>query len=36
MMTILGPSEKYVELEWRYLNTEVITENCIEEKSIDG
>jgi hypothetical protein len=32
MMTILGPSEKYVGLEWRKQNTGVITEYFIEEK----
>jgi hypothetical protein len=34
MMTIIGPSEKYVGQEWRYQNTEVITDYCIAEISI--
>jgi hypothetical protein len=32
MMTGLGPSEKYVDLEWRYEDTEFITEYCIAEQ----
>jgi len=35
MMTILGPSEKYVGLEWRKQNTEIIIEYYIVEKSVD-
>ena len=35
MVTRLGPSEKYVGLERRQQNTEVIIEYCIAEKSID-
>ena len=35
MMTIFGPSEKYVGLEWKKQNTEAMTENYIAEKSID-
>ena len=34
-MTIFGPSEKYVGLEWKKLNTEAMPENYIAEKSID-
>jgi len=35
MKTILGPSEKYVGLEWRKQNIVIIIEYCIAEKSID-
>lgn len=35
MTTRFGSSEKYVELEWKYQNTEVITKYCKAEKSID-
>jgi hypothetical protein len=35
MMTILGPSEKYIGFERRYLKTEIITEYSIAEKFID-
>ena len=35
MMTWFGPSEKYVELERTDQNTEIITDYCIAEKSID-
>jgi hypothetical protein len=35
LMTRFGPSEKYVRVQWRYQSTDVITEYCIAEKSID-
>jgi hypothetical protein len=35
MMTIFGPSEKYVGLEWKKQNTEAMAENYISDKSID-
>jgi hypothetical protein len=35
MLTILGPSKKYLGFERRYLNTEFITEYSIAEIFID-
>ena len=35
MTTRLGSSEKYVDLEWKYQNTELITGYCKAEKLID-